>query len=333
MKKAGILAFTKAGRELATEIASHLSKEWDVEFDESGGTSPAEYVRNNFAGKDALVFVGAAGIAVRMIAPYVVSKDKDPAVIVIDEKGEYVIPILSGHLGGANALAVYIAEILKGKPVITTATDVNGKFAIDVWTSANNCVITDISNIKIISGAILRGEKVGFDPGNFEIVGDMPKELTLDRADSGVCISLSGDVQKYDTTLNAVPKIITVGVGCRKDTSDEDFETLLIETLKGQRISLLSVAKIASVNIKSQEKCILDFCRKYGIPFVTYSAEELMAVKGDFRSSDFVKSVTGADNICERSAVLSSGGKLLINREVKDGITIAVAIREWECRF
>ncbi len=213
--KLALCAFTAAGAALARYIAqlpgySCTLRPRDMPLD--------EFVTTWMPDCEGLVFVGAAGIAVRAIAPHLRRKDRDPAVLVLDEKGQFVIPILSGHLGGANALATKLARQLGATPVLTTATDLNGVFAVDLWSQKAGCVIGEIDRIRAVSGTLLRGQTVGLY-SDFEVRGQLPPGLeTGTGAQVGLCISLDGKRQPFTTTLHLYPRIVTVGVGCKKGT-------------------------------------------------------------------------------------------------------------------
>lgn len=329
--KIGVIAFTVGGRELQRQLISSIDEGF-FPYEQSSG-SAKEFVCEAFHNSDAIVFIGAIGIAVRMISQLIVSKDKDPAVVVLDEKGQFVVPILSGHIGGANRLALRIADAIDAMPVITTATDVHDLLAIDEWSILGGCVIDDTTKIKHISSAILNGREVGF-VSDFAISGDVPTELSLLISGKlGVCVSLCGWKKPFEITLNIIPKIVTLGIGCRKGTPFELLEAFILKELELYNISVKSVKFIASIDLKKEEDCILKLSQKYCVPFVTYSAAELDAAPGEYIGSDFVKSTTGVDNVCERSAVLQSGGKLLVNKVSNNGMTLAVAMSDWWCTF
>ena len=356
MKKICIIAFTDNGNKTAERIKNILEMssldDSAHSFEESysgydhyfvdlleKNCKKKAYVADNFNAYDAFVFIGATGIAVRYIAPYIKSKDVDPAVIVLDEHGNFVIPLLSGHLGGANELANIIADELNSTPVITTATDINSKFAVDLWTKNTNQSIIDISKIKDVSAAILKDEQIGLY-SDFELEGSLPKQIKLcdnymdNNSKVGIAVSLDENLKPFNTTLNAVPKIVVLGVGCRKNTDSDNFENFILKILREQNISIKAIDLIASIEIKKDEKCILDFSAKYGIPFKTATADELMSVAGEFSGSSFVKSITGVDNVCERSAAYFSGGdKILLGKTSHNGITCAIAVRDWKCKF
>ena len=152
------LAFTDTGLALAKRLAAALPG--SVARCGQDGTSLAEWTGVQFVQSDALIFVGAAGIAVRAIAPHCKSKTTDPAVVVVDECGRFAVPILSGHLGGANDLARTIAAVCGAVPVITTATDAHGIFAVDEWAKHQNCTVLEPERIKLVSGALLAGKTV-----------------------------------------------------------------------------------------------------------------------------------------------------------------------------
>ena len=160
------LAFTDTGLALAKRLAAALPG--SVARCGQDGTSLAEWTGVQFVQSDALIFVGAAGIAVRAIAPHCKSKTTDPAVVVVDECGRFAVPILSGHLGGANDLARTIAAVCGAVPVITTATDAHGIFAVDEWTKHQNCMVLEPERIKLVSGKLLAGQPVYYCryPGN-----------------------------------------------------------------------------------------------------------------------------------------------------------------------
>lgn len=333
MKNLSILAFTGRGRELAERILSKLPEGCKGELYDSKQQTAKEYLARQFAEKDTILFICAAGIAVRLIAPLIKSKDIDPAVVVMDEFGRYAVSLLSGHLGGANDAALVLSELAGAEPVITTATDLNEKFAVDVWSKNAGCRIINIGQIKFVSAAVLRGEKVGFW-SSFHVEGGLPFELTRDSAETGICVSLSGTEKPFANTLNAVPKIVSIGAGCRKGISAEQFENFILENLEAQGIAIEAAEQIASVDLKKEEPAILAFSRKYGIPFVTYTADELNRAEGDFTPSALVKSVTGVDNVCERSAVLASGnGTKILSKTSGSGCTCALAMKDWKCRF
>ena len=159
---------------------------------------------------DARIFVGAAGIAVRAIAPFVKSKKEDPAVIVMDELGKYAVPILSGHLGGANELAEAIAEGTGAVPVLTTGTDLHGKFAVDVFAKKNHLAIESMALAKDISAAVLSGEPVGF-VCDFPVKGGIPAEINFPDAPLGICISSDRSKNPFQKTLRLIPKRYAAG--------------------------------------------------------------------------------------------------------------------------
>ena len=253
--KIASIAFTENG----AKIVKMLVREMDVKgyvfekYNTDGletFNNVSSLVRDIFKKYNAIVFVGACGIAVRSIAPYVKDKAKDPAVVVVDEKGNFAIPILSGHIGGANDLAEKIAALTSGVAVITTATDINKKFSVDTFAVRNNLHIGDTKLIKEISSRILNEKKVGlYTDYELKNVPDCFEESN----EVGICIS-DDDKKPFRTTLNLMPKNVVLGIGCRKGC--ETVEESILAFLKVNGVSVYSLFAVATVDIKKNEKGI-----------------------------------------------------------------------------
>lgn len=311
-------------------------------FPEPVTESVKEWTGKRFADSDAIIFVGACGIAVRSIAPFLKSKKTDPAVVVVDEMGTYVVSLLSGHLGGANELTEKIAKITQGEAVITTATDLNQKFAVDVFAKKNECQISDMKLAKDISAALLADEEVGFET-DFFYIGEIPRELSYSNVwngepEIGIFVTIHDRERIYKHTLYLIPRIVTVGVGCKKGTSKETVEKVIRRACEEISVFPAAVAQVASIDLKKEEEGILEYCKERNLPFLTYTAEELKKAEGTFTASGFVEEVTGVDNVCERAAVLGSStdgkaGRLIGEKYAQDGVTAALAVKEWRVKF
>ena len=342
--KIGLIAFTKKGGQVNIKICESLMLYGDIAegflFEKYAiGSSLRSFSKLSelteylFKKMDGIIFIGACGIAVRAITPYLLNKMTDPAVIVVDEGGSFVISLLSGHIGGANELTKCVAEIIGAIPVITTATDVNDKFAVDNWAMKNSLIITDISLVKLISSRVLNGDKIGIY-SEIQVDGKLPTELTYDEVEVGICISRDDHKKPFPKTLTLVPRNIVLGIGCRSDITYDRIEELIEETLKQYGIDKKRVCKLCSIDLKSKEQGIIQLANKYGVDFVTYTALELESIKGEFASSMFVKTQVGVDNVCERSAVLGSNlGKLVIPKTALNGVTVAVCEMEYKLQF
>lgn len=283
----------------------------------------ADWAGEQMARKNELLFIGACGIAVRAIAPHLTDKLHDSPVLVMDEAGQFVIPILSGHMGGANELAQKISELLRAVPVITTATDINHKFAVDLFAKKNGLQIMNKDGIAKVSSKVLAGEKLTMSIGH-------PKE----PVDILIAVE-KGDVEAL---IWLKPKEYVIGMGCRKGKEADVMEAFIVRTLKKQGILPEQIWRMASIDVKKEEPGLLAWSSKYNVPFETYTAEELMAVQGDFESSDFVKAQVGVDNVCERAALRAceKGGELVCKKHAEDGMTIAIARctnLEWRMEF
>lgn len=293
-----------------------------------------------FGKADALVYFGAAGIAVRCIAPYVRDKFHDPAVLVIDENARFVISLLSGHAGGANKLNRLFAQALDATPVITTATDGRGLFSVDTYASENGLALSDRALAKEISARLLAGETVGFyaDKLNgcrfYVPVSAYGQGVTESGERSGADIILSvrrepGDPEK---ALYLIPRTVTLGIGCRRGTSAEAVAKAAQELLQRSGVFREALSGIASIDLKQGEAGLTAFAKEWDLPLSFFTADELASARGQFSSSAFVREVTGVDNVCERSAVLLAGenGRLLAGKESGGGVTAALGIRGYE---
>ncbi len=236
MKHAKFVSFTAVGARTAAKAAAllpdFLTERYARTVDPSlAGTSLSRFAQQAMVDCDLIVFVGAVGIAVRAVAPYLAGKAYDPAVIVIDEAGKFVIPVLSGHLGGANALAERLADGLGAQAVVTTATDGRDVFAVDNWARDNGCAVLDPPHIKHVSGALLRGETVGVR-SDFPVDGRLPAHISLNAdAESGFVIGFDTKAAPFAHTLHLVPRIVYAGVSCRRGTDADKIESAVQEAL------------------------------------------------------------------------------------------------------
>lgn len=369
--------------------------EWGIESENPDGDERPE--RAETAGDDrpcdAILFVGATGIAVRAIAPFIRGKSVDPAVLVIDEAGRYVIALLSGHLGGANALARTAASLIEAEPVITTATDAESAFAVDTFAKENGFLLTDLRKAKAVSAKVLRGEKLriysdipierlvqrpgrheaelipvqdidhadiiisyrthilkpaaGPDadasarladaaetqdpeypkPAHSEARTDAVRVQPLTGRDQGASadVSASGSIG-----LRLIAKRIHVGLGARKGVTQAEVAAAVATCLEDAGIDPRAVADLVSIDLKKQEAGILAYSYERGVPFVTYTAEELRTVEGAFAGSRFVQSVTGVANVCERASAFAAGrnghAEVLVHKTIHGNVTTAVAV-------
>lgn len=319
----------------------------------SASETTTEWVKDKFSKRLPILFIGSVGIAVRFIARFVHDKFTDSPVIVMDEGGRNVIPVLSGHIGGANEIAKLIASRTGAVPVITTSTDVHDVFSIDVFAHRNAFRIINRECIKKVSQKLLAKKEIrvsideSIDLGD-EIIPESILVLNENEADSDVDVKIclnEKDALAEPETLFLVPKKYCVGVGCKKGKTFFELKSYLEQTLGPEYIK--NIAAIASIDAKKNEEGIMSLAHYYNVKFNTYSAAELEAVElkeGVFAESDFVKEVVGVSNVCERAAVLCANQlgskaceKLEITKSSENGITIAVAARHpkiltWETK-
>ncbi len=335
-----IIAFTDRGRALSRRVAAALP-EADVTLyaRDAEGFAPVGSVRafaqRAMAEDDAVIFVGAAGIAVRAAAPFLRGKDADPAVLVLDENGRFVISLLSGHLGGANRLTERLARELAAIPVITTATDGRGLFAADDWAAQHGCAVRDTREIRHISAALLRGEAVGWR-SDFPHTGALPAGLCAKKTgENGILLSVfAPDPPPFAHTLQLIPRIVHVGIGCRRGASPDTLRSWAERQLSDLRICPQAVASVASIDRKSDEPAVLALAQSWNVPARFYTADELNAVSGDFPPSDFVRQTTGTDNVCQRAAARAAdGGTCLLKKTACSGMTISVYCEHWRAEF
>ena len=318
-----IISFTQAGFSLSERIRDSLSHGDSDEISLAFGGKIAdrdwasfavtlsEWVQSGFHSGNALVFVGAAGIAVRSIAPFVNDKKTDPAVLVIDEKGGFVIPILSGHIGGANELARKIADAIGALPVITTASDVNNLPAIDVFAAKNNLSINDMKLAKDFAAKMLAYKDKNEN----------------DRPQFTLSVYIKNDI------LSLIPKCVILGIGCKKGKSAKELENFVKENLELYKIDYRSLESVNSVDQKKDENALISLANSLKLPFVTFSAEELNKITQKVSHSDFVEKTLGTDNVCERSVFAAGADELLLPKISRDGMTLAIGIRKADLKI
>lgn len=323
-------------------------------------------VASYFEKGNLLIFISACGIAVRSIAPFIKDKASDPCVLVADELGKHVISLLSGHLGGGNAYTSWLANAIGATPVLSTATDLNHKFAVDVFAKENHLSLSNLKCAKQISADILAGKSVGIAAEgifsdlsrllpekpektgltclppvfskelSFQDVFQKPSQTHIPKTNiqTGVFLSPFFSMPPFPDTLYLIPERIVLGIGCRKNTCPQKLSDFISQSLNEQKIFPEAVAAIASIDLKKDEPALLYAADALNVPLHTYTAEELSAIPGTFSSSSFVKNVTGVDNVCERSALLCAhkqsrtclNGVLLQKKTAKDGMTLAIAL-------
>ena len=334
--RAALFAFSRGGCATARRVMAALPEAafvcYTMERFEEPAFLPLDKAAYGacFSAMDALIFVGACGIAVREIAPYVQSKKTDPAVLCIDEAGRFVIPLLSGHIGGANALAAALAERLDATAVVTTATDVRGKFAVDAWAARHGCAISGMGLAKAVSAAILEGDIPLCS--QFPLPSPLPEgTFAGETGPLGIFIGWRTK-SPFARTLRLIPRVLRVGVGCRRGTAAETVENAVRAVFAENGLDTAAIRGVYSIDLKQDEAGLLDACERNNWPVHFYTAQQLRGVAGDFTPSDFVRSVTGVDNVCERAALLDAE-KLIVQKTARDGVTIAVAAEHWEVRF
>jgi cobalt-precorrin 5A hydrolase len=296
--------------------------------------SLSESVAREFHNFSFHIFIMAAGIVVRVIAPYVKSKLSDPAVVVVDDHGKFAVSLLSGHLGGANELARNVAKYLNAVPVITTATDIGQVPAIDTLAMKHDLLIENPEAIKTVHMALLKGQKIRLhDPLNI-LQKDLHGWVEPEYRNS--MLSQPGVYVDYETTqlstqfLVLRPKILSVGVGCNRNTDVNEIFASVKDIFFKFNLSINSIDNIATIEAKADEQGILQLAMVLSVPVKFFSRDDLDGVGSVPTPSEVVKKHMGVASICEAAAILASNqGKLLVPKQKTKNVTVAVGLRHF----
>ena len=288
---------------------------------------------------ESIICIFSLGAVIRLISNLLKDKKTDPAVIVIDDKANFVISTLSGHLGGANSLTKSIADILNSTPVITTAADVNETIAVDLLGSEFKWRIENFENVTKISAFMVNEEKIGVYqdtgetkwwnkelPKNVSIVKDID-ELRSDDFKAGLIISdkIITDPLLVNKSVIYRPKSLVVGLGFHWDTTQKEIEDGILKVLKENGLSFLSIRNLSTINRGKSPASLGSFSDKHGIPLEFYDKEKLDKIMAP-NPSDVVKKYEGTSSVSEASSILSSGGELIVTKQkFPPNLTVAVS--------
>lgn len=319
-----IISVTEKGDEIAYKLKENFdsniylkSKLKDFKLD--------DVTKECFKKYKAIVFLSSTGIAVRAISKYLKGKDVDPAVIVVDVCNNFTISLVSGHLGGANKLTYEISNVLGNIPVITTATDNMDLIAPDILAKNNKLIIEDLKKAKVIAGKLVNKETVYFKDDENKI--DCPKGYiqTEDVKDNTVWITNS--LKEKDNVLKLIRKNVILGIGCRKDTDSKKLSDFVSSVLLENNLDKRSIKLIASIDVKKNEKAILDLSKELNSKLKFYTKEEIMTVEDKYEGSSFVKATVGVSSVSEPVVDLS-GGEIIIEKIKNSGMTLTVGIEK-----
>lgn len=322
-----VISITKNGDYLAKKLeekfsihlySKNLSKDFDFK----------KAVKDSFENYEAVVFISSTGIAVRAIVPYITTKDKDPAVIVIDNLGKVVISLLSGHLGGANKLAEDMALVLGAEPIITTATDNLGITAPDMIAKENNLIIDSLKDAKDIAALLVDGKEVGFFDEEELISCPSGYVSKLSQCSGAVYVTNKNvlkciEEKEIPKSLKLIRSNIILGIGCRKDYPIDAMKEKVLEVLKDQNIDTRAVKCIATVEVKKDERAIIELSKYLNCDMKIFTIEEIKKVQHKYEGSAFVEKTLGITSVCEPSIELA-GGTVEISKMKLDGMTLAI---------
>ena len=299
--------------------------------------SMAACVERLFVEYRALLFICASGICVRMIAPLVSDKLSDPAVLVMDERGQHVISLLSGHVGKANELTLKIAELTGASPVITTATDVNQLLALDILIAQVGANVSEYrQQVKMVNQMLVSQQKVGLYLDNVHLedtrgflkitdLSSLPEDLS-----ALVVFSHRTDivVQCSIPVVWVIPRNIVVGIGCRRGCEGELLYQNLCQHLESLKIDIRAILKIGSIELKQSEPGLIALKNRLNVPFTVFSAQELKEYESHFPQSDFVQQTVGVGSVSQPAAWIMSHGHLLEPTLKQDGMTITLGVNQ-----
>ncbi len=344
-----IIAITGNGARLGERLAKELP---DAELFfppkcSDNGESPATVYTEELRSligrlwheRDGLICIMATGIVVRMIAPLLQGKDRDPAIVVMDDAGRFAVSLLSGHLGGANRLAEQCALVTGATAVITTATDVHGLPSFDMLAKEQDWAIDDLSRVKILNTLLLEGREIAVvDPtgqvqrsvsgrGNLSYHPDFA--AALGSTAEGYLFVTNREIPSEFRQPNLLilrPRNLVLGIGCNSGTPVNEIEGVVLTNLARLSLAIRSISCIASAAAKRNEPALLAFAEKYSIPITFYESSEMNAVATPSPPSRHAMKAIGATGVAEPAALLASkGGRLLLNKVKSGNVTLAIA--------
>jgi cobalt-precorrin 5A hydrolase len=326
--KIAILSITQNGQSLAMDISNALKQDSTVIRVDLFHKNVKQNLKKIFHSYNFIIGIMATGIMIRNICELIENKKDDPAILIIDEKGQHVISLISGHLGGANEFSIKIANIILGESVITTATDINNKFGVDCIARKYHLKIDDISKIKNINSALLNNEMVQIainSKYNF-IWEDLDIKKSYDKINNK---SNDLTVSNGDITINLKPKKLVVGLGSRKNIKTSSVVEAVKYALKILNLPIERIDSFATGEMKENEIGIINAAEEFGLPLEIVPTNLIKDFKNnDITCSDLVIEKFGLPGVCEPSSLIAAGeDSILIFRKTPyNGVTVAVAV-------
>nr|WP_300005461.1 cobalt-precorrin 5A hydrolase [Tissierella sp.] len=330
--KLACFSFSEKGYNLGKQISKQFYKEYSIQHFhnsqvEGGIKKILPWAWQQY---DGLIFIAATGIAIRLINPYIDHKTKDPAVIVIDDLGRYVISMLSGHIGGANFLAEALAQQINALPIITTASDGRGIESLDLFAKNNNYFIEDMNSITPLAAMMVNGKRIGFFSEDkvqldYDNLVNLQSLNDIDENLQGLIIvssKLIKDLKLPHIILR--PKNINIGIGCRRGVESHRIIEAIEKTLIDLNLSNKSIGSIGTVEVKKDEVGLIEAASYYKQSLKIFTIEDISRVEDRFEKSQFVKDTIGVYSVSEPVAYLL-GGELITRKAKHNGITISVA--------
>ena len=324
--KIACVTYSDQGKHIADKMQKQMPYEVTIFTPQNVEGKLCSKVSSIFKSYEGIVFICAVGIAVRVIAPHIKHKMKDPAVVVVDDLGRFSISLLSGHVGGANQLAEEVSVCIGAKPIITTASDGRGIEAIDMFAKRNNLKMENLVDAKNLTAMMIREKKI-------KLISDRPitiryPHIVDDGEEGRIYVSPYMDIDRESESLVPYcvlrPRCLYIGLGCRKGKSKQSILDAIKEVLDKNNLSIHAVKAVATIEAKKDEPGIIAVCKQFGWELKIFQKEEIDAVAHQFTASAFVHQKMGVTAVSEPCAHLA-GGKVIVPKTAIEGVTVAIA--------